>query len=106
MPFAATWLELEILILSEVSQREKDKYHMMSHIWSLKYGTADYIYKTETDYGHKEQTQGCQGEGVGWMESLGLVDANCYIWSGWAMEPYCTAEKIVCDWVTLLYSID
>ena len=28
-PFAATWMELEILILSEVSQKEKDKYHMI-----------------------------------------------------------------------------
>ena len=27
--FAATWLNLEILILSEVSQKEKDKYHMI-----------------------------------------------------------------------------
>ena len=26
MPFAATWMELETLILSEVSQRENDKY--------------------------------------------------------------------------------
>ena len=26
MPFAATWIQLEILILSEVSQKEKDKY--------------------------------------------------------------------------------
>ena len=26
MPFAATWMELEIIILSEVSQKEKDKY--------------------------------------------------------------------------------
>ena len=26
MPFAATWLQLEIIILSEVSQKEKDKY--------------------------------------------------------------------------------
>ena len=29
-PFAATWMELEILILSEISQ--KDKYHMVSLI--------------------------------------------------------------------------
>ena len=32
MPFAATWMELEALILSEVSQKEKDKYHMISLI--------------------------------------------------------------------------
>ena len=30
MPFAATWMQLEIIILSEVSQKEKDKYHMIS----------------------------------------------------------------------------
>ena len=29
MPFAATWIDLEITILSEVSQKEKDKYHMI-----------------------------------------------------------------------------
>ena len=29
MPFAATWMELETLILSEMSQKEKDKYHMI-----------------------------------------------------------------------------
>ena len=32
MPLAATWMELEIIILSEVSQREKEKYHMISLI--------------------------------------------------------------------------
>ena len=32
MPFAATWMELETLILSEISQKEKDKYHMISLI--------------------------------------------------------------------------
>ena len=32
MPFAATWMELETPILSEVSQKEKDKYHMISPI--------------------------------------------------------------------------
>ena len=30
MPFAATWMDIEITILSEVSQTEKDKYHMIS----------------------------------------------------------------------------
>ena len=30
MPFAETWMELEIIILSEVSQAEKGKYYMIS----------------------------------------------------------------------------
>ena len=32
MPLAATWMELETLILSEVGQKEKDKYHMIALI--------------------------------------------------------------------------
>ena len=32
MPSAATWMELEIIILSEVSQKDKKKYHMISLI--------------------------------------------------------------------------
>ena len=32
MSFAATWMELEILILSEVSQKKKDKYNMIALI--------------------------------------------------------------------------
>ena len=27
MPFAATWMQLEWIVLSEISQRERDKYH-------------------------------------------------------------------------------
>ena len=29
MAFAATWMDLEIILLGEVSQKEKDKYHMI-----------------------------------------------------------------------------
>ena len=29
MPSAATWIDLEIIILSEISQTEKDRYHMI-----------------------------------------------------------------------------
>ena len=32
MSFAATWVKLEIFILSEASQKEKDKYYMISLI--------------------------------------------------------------------------
>ena len=33
--FAATWMELENLILSEMSQKDKDKYHMISLITGI-----------------------------------------------------------------------
>ena len=29
MPFATIWIDLEIIMLSEVSHMEKDKYHMI-----------------------------------------------------------------------------
>ena len=35
MPFSATWMDLEIIILSEIRQKEKDKYHMISIMWNL-----------------------------------------------------------------------
>ena len=35
MSFAATWMDLEIVILSEGSQTEKDKYHI-AYKWNLK----------------------------------------------------------------------
>ena len=35
MPFAATWMELEIIILSEVNQTEKDKYYTISLIYGI-----------------------------------------------------------------------
>ena len=48
MLFAATWMQLEIVILNEVSQKEKDKY-MVSLTCGIKYGTNEPVYKTEID---------------------------------------------------------
>ena len=49
MPFAATWMDLEIILLSKLSQKEKDKYHMISLLWNLKYDTNELIYETKTE---------------------------------------------------------
>ena len=35
MPLAATWMDLDTIILSEVSWKEKDKYHMISLICGI-----------------------------------------------------------------------
>ena len=35
MPFAATWMDLEIITLSEINRTEKDKYHMISLIGGI-----------------------------------------------------------------------
>ena len=35
MPFAATWMDIEIIILSELSQKEKDKYLVVTLICGI-----------------------------------------------------------------------
>ena len=47
MPCAATWMDLEIIKLIEITQKDKDKYHMISLNVESKYDTNEFIYKTE-----------------------------------------------------------
>ena len=50
MPCAATWIDLEIVILSEVSQTEKQKHHKSLCMQNFKSNDIkEFIYKTETD---------------------------------------------------------
>ena len=35
MPFAMMWIDLETVIQSEVSQKEKDKYHIISLTYGI-----------------------------------------------------------------------
>ena len=71
MPSAATWMDLEIVILSQISQTEKDQYNMI-HAESKKHNTNELIYKIEAD----SQTDrlnlwllGGSVVGVGWVEN-------------------------------------
>ena len=41
LPFATKWLELEGIILSEISQSEKDRY-VFIHMWNLRNLTEDH----------------------------------------------------------------
>ena len=56
LPFAATWMDLEDIMLSGTSQREKDKYCMVSlTMWNLKNKTSEsnkkrYRLRNKTNY--------------------------------------------------------
>ena len=59
VPFAATGMQLEIIILSEV-KIDKDKpyvitYAITCYVWNLKYGTNElYLCNRNTDSRHRE----------------------------------------------------
>ena len=42
LPFATTWMELEGIILSKISQSEKDRYRVFTHMWNLRNLTEDH----------------------------------------------------------------
>ena len=47
MLFAATWMNLEIIMLSEISQRQIP--YDITYMWNLKYDTNELTDKTEID---------------------------------------------------------
>ena len=67
LPFTATWLDIENMVLSEVSQTEKDNYYII-YIWyhknNIKKNIKGFTYKTETSrsrkqtYNYREDTRG------------------------------------------------
>ena len=83
MPFVATWMEPETLILSEVSQKEKEIYHIISHIWNLIHGTNEPFHRKEKlmDLENRLVLAKGEGVGVGWTGNLRLIDGNYCIWS-------------------------
>ena len=48
LPFVTGWINLGNIMLSEISQWEKDKYHMISFICGI-YWKTELTRKTETD---------------------------------------------------------
>ena len=81
MPFAAIGMDPEMITLSEVNQKEKDKSHMRLFTYGLENMTQMNIsMKWKQTHRQRKQTCGCQrGKGVrnGSPGSLGLAEANC-----------------------------
>ena len=62
MPFAATWMDLEIIILSEVSQRQISYY--TTYIWNLRKRYKQTYLQNENNRTDRKQIYGYQRERV------------------------------------------
>lgn len=92
IPFSSTWMEIETLLLSEVSQKERDKYHMIDLYLESNIGAKETFHRKE-NHGLGEQTCACQGggRGSGMDGVLELTDADYYFWNGLTMRSCCVA---------------
>ena len=73
-------MQLEIIILSEVSQRKTNPYDI-TYMWNLKYDTKETTLRRKTDSDIEDRLMLAEGAGEGeqWTESLGLADVSYYI---------------------------
>ena len=79
MPFAATWRDLDLITLSEISQKEKDTYHMMTSLVAQTVKCLSTMWET-------------------WVQSLGqeaplekgmATHSRIFVWrTAWTEEPY------------------
>ena len=77
MPFAATWMELETLILSEMSQKDRQIPCDITYNWNLISNTNEHLLRKE-NHGLGEKTCGCLmgGGGAGRDWELGVIRHN------------------------------
>lgn len=59
LPFLTTLMDLEGIVLSEISQAKEDKYHMVSFMWNLK-NKINQQTKQKHTHRYGKQTLGCQ----------------------------------------------
>ena len=73
MTFARTWMDLEIIIPSEVKKERQIPYDI-TYTWNLKYDTSELIYETKRPTDIKNRPVAAKGEGSWEMDRLGVWD--------------------------------
>ena len=64
MPFVETWMDLESVIQSEISQKEKNKYHILLYMWNLeKWYRGTYLQNINRDTDVESKRMDAKGEG-------------------------------------------
>ena len=82
MPFAATWMNLEIIMLSGVSEKDKDKYDMISLYVSKTWPKWTQLWNRNRLTENRLVVHGEESIGKGKTESLGLAEATYYTQDG------------------------
>ena len=77
LPFIATWINLEIIIRSDISHLfHSGKYYIM-HMWNIKKNnTSQLIHKIDSQ---RKRTYGYQRRKGRGTDSMGLMDTHCYV---------------------------
>ena len=114
LPFATTWMELEGIMLSEISQVEKDKYQMISLIRGVKEQRKTEGTKQQQNHRTQEWTDSCQRErgwgggvgreGEGWGKRKGALRLACIMCGGGAQGGLCNTEKTSNDSIASYYA--
>ena len=85
MPFAATWMKLEILILSKVSETERQILYDIIYMWNLMYDTNEPTLQNRNRLRHGKQDCGCQaggrrgGRGMDWEFGVNRCELDIYV---------------------------
>ena len=105
LPFAATWMQLEITMLSEVSQKKKDKYHMIPLIGGIQ-NTAQMNLATKQKQTHRHGEQTCdlkqgvwEGRRMDWDFGVGRCKLLHIEWINNKVLLYSTGNEIQSPWI-------
>ena len=76
MPFAATWMNLEIIRLSEMKKVRKRKINtiLYTYMWNKNVAQMNLSMKQKQNHGHGEQTSSCQRGGDWRKDGVGGWD--------------------------------